>query len=417
MPNARGIPTKKKPTMDEDAFFTDEEYDDNIKIIDKAFEPVDKAIEDDKVIVLPEDGLGTGRADLQNKAPKTFEYLEAKIEAISKPFVIGPKIKKDVDIKPEEEEVLNKFEEVVDDGILDGQEVNTSDEFLEELETIQTEIIELSETFTIDTKTKIVENQIPKIEELIVREENASNPNLKYVAKMEVLLDELKSVYIPDTTPIQTAIPGMEPANIFKNTVQSVSEGWSWTKGQKKALKIADKLIIPSQDNIFKTFSDKERTKIIGGYAGTGKTTIVANIVRQASRAGYKVHVAAPTNKAVVVLDSKLEKQGIKGESKQTTLHKMIYGAPDPKTGQFKRSFELDAGDFVIIDEASMINQELYDDIVKNVINKGARVIFMGDNYQLAPVGQDPKILENAEFFISNGGTADWQYLIFKHRI
>ena len=55
---------------------------------------------------------------------------------------------------------------------------------------------------------------------------NTLCPNLKYVAKMEVLLDELMSVYIPDTTPIQTAIPGMEPANIFKNTVQSVSEGW-----------------------------------------------------------------------------------------------------------------------------------------------------------------------------------------------
>jgi len=85
-PNAYGIPTKKKPSMDDDAFFTDDEFAENIKIIDKAFEKLPK----DKVIVVPANPfevttLGTGSAQLQQRAPRTFEYLQNKIRELQKP--------------------------------------------------------------------------------------------------------------------------------------------------------------------------------------------------------------------------------------------------------------------------------------------------------------------------------------------
>jgi len=73
--NAIGIPTKKKPTMSKDAFFTDKEYSSNVKAIDKAFSSIPAG----KEVVIPKDGLGTGRAKLKEKAPKTFKYLEKKI--------------------------------------------------------------------------------------------------------------------------------------------------------------------------------------------------------------------------------------------------------------------------------------------------------------------------------------------------
>lgn len=74
-PNAIGIPTKKKPSMSPDSFFTDDEYDDNIKAMDKAFDK----IPDNHTIVLPMAGLGTGLARLPQRAPKTFEYLCSKL--------------------------------------------------------------------------------------------------------------------------------------------------------------------------------------------------------------------------------------------------------------------------------------------------------------------------------------------------
>ena len=65
MPNARGIPTKKKPTMENNAFMNDIEYDVNKKAIDEAFD----LIPQDKIVLLPEDCIGTGLAQLEQRAP------------------------------------------------------------------------------------------------------------------------------------------------------------------------------------------------------------------------------------------------------------------------------------------------------------------------------------------------------------
>lgn len=74
-PNAIGIPTKKKPSMSPDSFFTDDEYESNIIAIGKAF----NRIPDNCTVVLPQAGLGTGLAKLPEKAPKTFAYLYLRL--------------------------------------------------------------------------------------------------------------------------------------------------------------------------------------------------------------------------------------------------------------------------------------------------------------------------------------------------
>ena len=78
-PNAIGIPTKKLPTMNPDAFFTDEEFEDNCKYIDQAFEKIPK---ETRIVVIPSDGLGTGLAMLPNMAMRTHSYLQSKIKEL-----------------------------------------------------------------------------------------------------------------------------------------------------------------------------------------------------------------------------------------------------------------------------------------------------------------------------------------------
>ena len=66
--------------MDKTAFFTDTEYTYNKKVIDEAFMKIPK----DKTIVVPKDNLGTGRAQLTTKAPKTWLYLQEKLKELKK---------------------------------------------------------------------------------------------------------------------------------------------------------------------------------------------------------------------------------------------------------------------------------------------------------------------------------------------
>lgn len=75
-PNAVGIPTKWAPTSAPEAFFKDEDFDKVIPIIDAHF--LTLHLHFGKVI-WPEDGIGTGLAELDLRAPKIFSYIERKL--------------------------------------------------------------------------------------------------------------------------------------------------------------------------------------------------------------------------------------------------------------------------------------------------------------------------------------------------
>lgn len=83
-PNAIGIPTKKSPSYKDDAFFSDDEFEQNKAAIDAAFAKVASAItEANRTIVIPTDGLGTGRAQLRRRAPRTFAYLQKRLAELA----------------------------------------------------------------------------------------------------------------------------------------------------------------------------------------------------------------------------------------------------------------------------------------------------------------------------------------------
>ncbi len=79
-PNAVGIPTKKSPSYADGAFFSDEEFEENRAVIDLAFAELSKAATKAiRVIVIPAQGIGTGRAQLKRRAPRTFAYLQKRL--------------------------------------------------------------------------------------------------------------------------------------------------------------------------------------------------------------------------------------------------------------------------------------------------------------------------------------------------
>lgn len=87
-PNAVGIPTKWSPAMTPDSFFTDEDFDEVKPVIDAAFERISQHMDGGGTVVWPTDGVGTGLAQLAERAPRIFEYIETRRQAMSARAVV-----------------------------------------------------------------------------------------------------------------------------------------------------------------------------------------------------------------------------------------------------------------------------------------------------------------------------------------
>ena len=84
--NALGIPTKKKSSSAKNAYYNDEEFFLNVNNINKNIKKILNKCKTSrfKGIFLPKDGLGTGLAKLDEKAPLTYKYLKLAITALKK---------------------------------------------------------------------------------------------------------------------------------------------------------------------------------------------------------------------------------------------------------------------------------------------------------------------------------------------
>ncbi|MEN3238250.1 hypothetical protein PUR29_32910 [Methylobacterium ajmalii] len=85
-PNAVGIPTKKLPTMTENAFFSDADVAGFRAAAAPEFERLALHLRAGGTVVWPEAGIGTGLADLRLRAPRVWGSLQraiAKLEGIA----------------------------------------------------------------------------------------------------------------------------------------------------------------------------------------------------------------------------------------------------------------------------------------------------------------------------------------------
>lgn len=119
----------------------------------------------------------------------------------------------------------------------------------------------------------------------------------------------------------------------------------------------------------------------IGGYAGTGKTTVIAGIHHfiRANRIAF----CAYTGKAANVLRRKLKDvRGAHDMDTVSTIHSLIYRY-NPSTEKFelKDSYDMNY-DLIVVDEASMVTKQIYQDL----LSFGIPIIFVGDHGQLPPV-------------------------------
>jgi exodeoxyribonuclease-5 len=156
---------------------------------------------------------------------------------------------------------------------------------------------------------------------------------------------------------------------------------------------------------------------VLQGYAGTGKTHLMGELIQ---RLQVKFHCVAPTGKAASVLMGKLN--GIE----VITMHRLLYQPADSDVFQLRLMIEkyksnpteelgkqieeekaklkskgpgfsskaessVTPGELVIVDEASMVDTRLRDDLRAT----GCRALFVGDPGQLPPVGSSSWFIDH----------------------
>ena len=121
---------------------------------------------------------------------------------------------------------------------------------------------------------------------------------------------------------------------------------------------------------------------IITGGPGTGKTTIIKNVIDIYKSHGKKVVLCAPTGRAAKRMTE------MTGEEAKT-LHRLLEIGKIEKDNEFTiMNYEvapIDA-DVIIVDEASMVDISILNDLL-NGIYQGTKLILVGDTDQLPSVG------------------------------
>lgn len=160
------------------------------------------------------------------------------------------------------------------------------------------------------------------------------------------------------------------------------------TENQKKIIESFSEYL---SDEDFSSFF------VLNGYAGTGKTSLIAVIVSALKSLGIKTILLAPTGRAAKVLSQY-------SAEKALTIHKRIYR--EQTNAQYESKFSLninrESDAVFIVDEASMLSTgrnadktifgsgSLLEDLIQYVRSgKRCRLVLVGDSAQLPPVGDD----------------------------
>jgi exodeoxyribonuclease V len=198
---------------------------------------------------------------------------------------------------------------------------------------------------------------------------------------------------------------------------------------------LAPRSVVLSQDQqtVFDAFnrwwaSDRLDIFSIGGYAGTGKSTLIGYIAQSLQASGFpiqKIAFAAYTGKASNVLRQKLAAEGVRGGFRGT-IHSLIYavmakcsmcgalltennsafhqdklwhlevGHPPHVSSvgtivwERKPTLNNECG-LIVIDEASMVNDALLDDLTGYHVP----ILAVGDHGQLPPVSGVSRLMVN----------------------
>ena len=156
----------------------------------------------------------------------------------------------------------------------------------------------------------------------------------------------------------------------------------SFEKELKKVEKSSNIELSDKQKEALKLVNENNVTIITGG-PGTGKTTIIKNIIYIYEEKGKKVVLAAPTGRAAKRMTETTGKDA-------STLHRLLEIGKMDEDSFYKRASKYEGtpidADVIVVDEVSMMDMFLMSYLLK-CIYQGTKLVLVGDVDQLPSVG------------------------------
>ncbi len=224
-------------------------------------------------------------------------------------------------------------------------------------------------------------------------------------------IDSMSSSQLKDETDLikqesadYDLVNGIEPKQ--EHSGKPVPQDFTFADGTKvKAPFKPNAQQIDALNEMDRFMKSNETSMTLSGYAGTGKTSLMEIIAKKGRKQHRPVVFCATTNKAAAVLNERVSKAGFKA----ATLNK-VFGISvevDSNSSTYNarnlvnvlKDADITPGTTVVIDEASMINEENYG-ILNNIAKRNSlKIIYVGDEAQLAPVGEDKisKVFRNGD--------------------
>lgn len=154
---------------------------------------------------------------------------------------------------------------------------------------------------------------------------------------------------------------------------------------------------------VFLQQQQQRATFLLKGYAGTGKTSLVAALVKACIHMEMPFVLMAPTGRAAKVLS-------MYAGAEAATIHRTIYRQSSPELGaKFELGYNKMRNALFVVDEASMLSTQgdkqfgsgcVLDDMIKYVFGgaPGCKLLLLGDEAQLPPVMQNESLALQASW-------------------
>lgn len=235
-----------------------------------------------------------------------------------------------------------------------------------------------------------------------------------YVDKVDRYVAEIKAEVQKEK---DTTKEFLDYANQFGFTDEAALLAKDLPKASEEAKKVEEEYVFTFNDgfkiNLPFSLNDQQKSALyelekfiedygteitLSGYAGTGKSTIIGIFSKWLDhRIGRgNIVYTAPTHRANVITKQNNPNANVYtlsalfGFTPDTDIA-MEQGSLDLRELEFrsKNQVKYEPGQLIIIDEASMVQDGLYEYIQKIVAKDGISVIYVGDSAQLRPVKSD----------------------------